>query len=189
MGAMGGTYVRDRSANRSWLVQGRVTLPFESTIWMDRQIADVLADRAVRVVLSGGDVPSVAMSRADDGKAVIAGMPDDRAIKTADADRVLSLFTAMNFDDVRSAAGLSADPAGRTAEMTTADGLVLRLIPVRDGEATFWRLEASASTDAAKAEADRINALGSRFVYRLPIFKSDVVGFGPDQLTQPAQGS
>jgi hypothetical protein len=189
MGAMGGTYVRDRATNRSWLVQGRVTLPFEANVWMDRQIADVPADRAAAVVLSGGDVPTLTMTRAADGKAVIAGMAEGREMKTADADRVLSLFTAMNFDDVKGAQGLSVDPAGRSAEVTTTDGLVLRLKPVRDGEATLWRLEATATADAAKAEADRINALGGRFVYRLPIFKADVVGFGPEQVTQPARGS
>jgi hypothetical protein len=189
MGAMGGTYVRDRATNRSWLVQGRVTLPYESNIWMDRQIADVPADRVAKVVLTGGDVPTLTMTRAADGKAVVADLPEGREVKTADADRVLGLFAAVNFDDVKGAQGLSVDPAGRTAELTTTDGLVLRLKPVKDGEATLWQLEAAAIADAAKPEADRINGLGTRFLYRLPIFKSDVVGFGPEQVTQPARGS
>jgi len=188
LGGSGGLYVRDQG--RAWLVQGRVPLPYEPMVWLDRQAVDVGPDRLAEVKLMDGGTVLARLAREGDGALALDEVPEGREGDKVQTDRVAGLFERMIFEDVRAAAGLAADASGRWAEAGTKDGLVLRARPAREGDQVWWLLSAEAgatASDEVRAEAERLNAHLARFAYKLPVWKVEVLNLPPEILTRARQ--
>lgn len=187
VGGTGGLYVRRGGEDQAWLVSGQVRLPGGPTGWLDTQVADVAAPRVASVALTGGGKDPVRLSRAGEGW-TLERMPRGRTLDSGKAERVAALGSLLTLEDVRPVAGLKGD--GRRAEVTTSDGLVLRLARVA-GEAEPWVLvTAEARADTARAEAEAITKRMEGVAVRLPAFKAELLDMAPaDLLAEEAPGS
>ena len=151
-------YVRTGDDPQAWLVEG--SLPGGRTIidWVDRIVVRIDRERlrAVEVVHADGAVVAVGRSRPTDLDFTLqGGVPEGREIdaqyRINDIGRVLE---ELRFEDVAPASELDFSGAvDKRLEITTFDGLRIRMETVmRDGEA-FARLSAEADETLAEADA------------------------------------
>ncbi|MCP5153201.1 MAG: DUF4340 domain-containing protein [Ectothiorhodospiraceae bacterium] len=192
-------YVRRPSESQSWLVEGRLPLGGKVSDWVDDSVARISRERTrdVRVIHPDGETVAVRQKEPAGWDYVLRDVPEGMAVPEGDEWRVSDIGRGMadlDFDDVRAA----SDPPdgavpGFTVEAETYDGLRVRMETVRAGEVTYGKLSAEfdeslvdptlaaderlkdklASADAVRAEAERLNAKWSGWLYAIKKFKSD----------------
>ena len=159
-------YIRTGDDPQAWLVEG--SLPGGRTIidWVDRLVARIDRERlrTVEVVHADGAVVAVHRSRPTDVDFTLqGGVPKGREIdaqyRIDDIGRVLE---ELRFEDVVPASELDFSGAvDKRLEITTFDGLRIRMETVMRDGAAFARLRAEADETLVEAVAEASGTAGS----------------------------
>ena len=159
-------YIRTGDDPQAWLVEG--SLPGGRTIidWVDRLVARIDRERlrAVEVVHADGAVVAVHRSRPTDVDFTLqGGVPEGREIdaqyRIDDIGRVLE---ELRFEDVVPASELDFSGAvDKRLEITTFDGLRIRMETVMRDGAAFARLRAEADETLVEVVAEASGTSGS----------------------------
>lgn len=197
--ARGGTandavYIRKANENQTWLAKGKLSLDKGPVSWLDRLLADVPRERVRTVTVSqpDGTVITVSRDKPADKDFTLAGIPKGKKAKSEyDVNAVAGPLEHLELDDVKPAADIHIPPQPGTSQITTFDGLVVRIELVPSGDQTWVRFNAKyeppatpPSDDDAKAaklkpaddvkkEADALNAKSQAWVYKIPDWKLD----------------
>jgi hypothetical protein len=196
-------YVRRAGEARSYLVRPNLTLETTAARWLDTRLVDIKADRVQRFTAKvSGSVAYVAQRAkvSDAGLKVSSAAPLSGKSQTAKpqafemgADQVAALlgnWVGLTFDDVRARGTAPAATTGERdqIELTTFDGLNLKLEGQREGERRWVRVTAqaaaptsppasppAASQAAVQTEAKQIQAKAASVEYELPSWKYDAI--------------
>ena len=162
----GEIFVRRPGDNQSWLAEGSLSVDADPTSWLDRDIMNIGHDRIASVVV--GD-QALVFGQAD-GKLALTQPTDHPALtdyKVEDVGRALETLTLQS---VKADADVTDAEAGH-AVFTTGDGLVVTVQVFHADKDVWARFSASAMSDKAKAEADRLNARIAGWTYQIGSWK------------------
>lgn len=168
-GGTDGVYVRKPGDAQSWLARGTLDLAGETTLWLDRKVVNIAANKVKEAVLTQPDGAKLDIVRdKPDGKFALKGAPADTKLKS---DTVLvepaTALEDLDLADVRPAGDLPFPAEGVAhAEVTTYDGLTIKAALFEKDGKTWARFEASGTGDAQK-QASALNAKLGRWVYQL----------------------
>lgn len=176
-GGTDGIYVRKPGDAQSWLARGTLDLATDASGWLDRNIVDLPRDKVKEVVLTQPDGSKLDLAH---------DKPEDKlALKDAPADTTLKSDTALvepttalaslTLSDVRPAAEMpfAAEGVSR-AEITSFDGLTVKLALVDKDGKSWARLEASGTGEAEK-QAQQLNARLAPWAYAIPDYKAKLL--------------
>ncbi|MDX1540921.1 MAG: DUF4340 domain-containing protein [Geminicoccaceae bacterium] len=165
-----GTYIRFADEEQSWLASGRIELPAEPALWLERRVVDLAGDEVVSISVEPPDGEAYTLAREDegwildDGSAEMAGDQDPGELSGA--------LEALEHQGVRPAAEVAWPEVAWRFRFTTEKGLevAVRLAEV-EGE-PWAQLEASTNlTDDGQEAVERAAAISARtegWAYRLP---------------------
>lgn len=126
-----GTYVRRADDAQSWLASGSFVPDHDTANWLQRELADIAADRIAEVTITHADGKAVHLAKDAKGDAnfELADVPKGRE---AGADYALngpaSLLSGLRFDDVLPAAGTPPADDALKAHLVGFDGLVIDVV-------------------------------------------------------------
>jgi hypothetical protein len=173
-GGSDGVYVRKPGQAQSWLARGTLQVDGDTAQWLDRNIVDLPRDKVKEAVLIQPDGAKLD---------IVHDKPEDPLqLKDAPADAKLKSDTALveptttlaslTLSDVRPATELPLPAEGVAhAEITSFDGLTIKLA-LFDHDGKSWaRLEASGSGEAEK-QAETLNARLKNWIYAIPDYKA-----------------
>lgn len=201
-----GTFVRRTGENQVFLARGRFAPERDAAKWLDRRVANVERERVARIELVAidGEILSAGKASPGDNDVELAGVPEDRKIKSSfDVNLLASAFEGLDLDDVRKADGLDFDAARERAEYRTFDGLVLRVDFVQERDLRWARVTASfeapavpvdpgahpnarlQTAEAAAKQAEEIAARARGWAFRFPDFKIEQMTRRVADLVEP----
>jgi hypothetical protein len=159
-------YVRRPGESQAWLAEGRLAVDADPQLWLDRDIANLAADRIRRVDVRRSGEPALVLAR-DDGAPRLhveapadAPPPDEVAL-----DEVARAFEYLTFLEVRPAAGIPGKPLGES-RFDLADGLAIHVAPALDDGNVWIRLRAEGG-----AEAQRLNGRWGSWAFQVGVWK------------------
>lgn len=182
-----GIYVRCPNEQRSWLAQGTLDPGEDATDWIDRKVASIAADRIREASFLQPDGSKLSLSRGKPGEdLVLAGAPADAKYAQNDARaEVLRMFDPFEIADARPAAAVESPKTGPSrAEWTSFDGLTLTATGFDEND-THWIRLSAAGEGPAKAEAERLDAQWSRWLYAVPAYKAGIIRTGRSDIVEP----
>lgn len=200
-----GQYLRMAGEDQCWFVGGELSLPYQPTAWLDKEVANVNQLDVARVTLVRGE-ESFTITRPDDATPwTLAELPEGRALKEfAPFGSLANVLGYLNFDDVAPAADERfARGADVAAEFACFNGASLRLECWNLGDAEtpeLWARMASAAPaepapEAAEGEeaprgpsAETLagwEAKWNGWVYKLPAYKGSALLQGLDDWLEP----
>jgi hypothetical protein len=190
-GGTDGIYVRKPDDAQAWLARGTLDLATDAAGWLDRNIVDLPRDKVKEVVLTQPDGGTLDITH---------DKPEDAlALKSAPADAKLKSDTALvepttalaslTLSDVRPAAEMPfpADGVAR-AEITSFDGLTIKVALVDKDGKSWAKLEASGTGEAEK-QAMTLNAKLQNWVFAIPDYKAKSLRTKLADVTAPPQPS
>lgn len=172
-------YVRRPGDKQSWLAEGPLRIDDNPANWLDRNVVNIGHDRIVSATTSTGLTFGLIGGRWALVKP--ADYPALEDYKVADVESALEQVT---FEQVKPDADLQAEPAGDSV-FTTKDGLAVTVHVFHAGKDIWSQFAAAASSDTAKAEADRLNGLWSGWSYQLGTWKEKSLVPALDDLKAP----
>jgi hypothetical protein len=173
-------YVRRPEQNQSWLAEGSLQVDTDPASWLDRSIIDIGADRVASVVV--GD-QALAFGRAD-RKFVLTRPAEHPKLDDYKIDQVARGLSKLTFEDVKADAdGPGAEAAH--AVFTTGDGLAVTVRVFHADKDVWVRLAAAGSADAAKTEADKLNARLAGWSYQVGSWQERSLAPTLDELKAP----
>lgn len=164
-------YVRKANENQSWLAKMPAPPPLGLDAWMDRDIVSVDRARIARVEFAPASGPAFTLVRDTPQTPAFRfkALPPGREPALEAIDNAGAGLSAFAFEDVAPRGTFDFSNGARIVTRTF-DGLVVAVEAVREGDAVWARLTASAApgaNDAAK-EARAINAKVYGWAFRLP---------------------
>ena len=204
-------YIRTGDDPQAWLVEG--SLPGGRAIidWVDRLVARIDRERlrAVEVVHADGMTVAVGKRHPADVDFILQGVPEGREIDAQYRINDIGRFLEdLRFEDVVPASALDfSGPVDKRVQVTTFDGLRIRMETVVRGGKAFARLRAEAdetlveaagkasgtadgplhTLEEVRAEAGTLNARWTGWAYELPSFKRDYIARRVDELIRPLE--
>lgn len=197
-------YVRIPSEDQAWLAEGSVLLPRNETEWLNTQLTNIELKRLAGLVIRHGDGETIRIEKAS------ADAQDFAVVEPQQNEKVRSAFTVNNMaqsmaqlvlqDVVASDSNPLAEPLHFSAELTTFDGLKVKLDVAKSGEEFLARISAEkiateesadAQFDTAKldstsqptqpkadpiAEAKAIQEIGGKWHFKLSSFAVESIG-------------
>lgn len=160
-------YVRRPGETQAWLAEGTLQVDADPQLWFDRDIMNIDHARITRVEATRADT-TLTLARTD-GKLTLtepAEHPKLDDYRLDDISRALELLT---LQDVQSDKKPVGEEVGH-AVFTTTDGLAIT-VRVFHADKDIWVRFAAAGTDAAKAEADRLQARLAGWTFQLGAWK------------------
>jgi hypothetical protein len=186
-----GIYVRHVGDQQAWLAAGSLTLAGEARDWIDRKVAAIPEKRVKDVSITQPDGAKVTLTREKpEDKLTIADAPPD-AKYTGDYQRseIAGMFEPLDLSDVKAAAAIELPKEGvTTAQWVTFDGLTIDA-STADKDGAHWVWLKASGTDAAKAEADQLNARWSPWVFSVPDYKANAMKTKRTDLLEQPKGS
>ena len=178
-GGNDGVYVRLPGEAQSWLARGTLDLETDTVQWLDRRVVDIDQKRIAQAVLThDGETLTITRDKPED-KFSLKELPANRTLKS---DTTLvepaTVLSALDLTDVRKAADLPFPKDGiATATYKTFDGLTVQATILKQGEADWMTLGATAAegNDKAQDEAKTLNAKWSPWVYGIPSYKANAL--------------
>ena len=161
-------YVRRVGENQAWLAEGTLQVDADPQLWLDRDILNIDHARVARVEAVRGDA-TVVLTKGPDGKLVVSTPPEHQKLddyRVEDVGRALELLT---FQDVQNNQRPVGKEVGQTT-FTTTDGLAIKA-RVFHGEKDIWVRFSVSGPDAAKAEAERLQARLAGWTFQLGAWK------------------
>lgn len=173
-----GRYIRKPGEKRSWLAEGKLTVPNAVKNWVTPQFLHVASKRVDTVVVTqpNGQIMSVKRENPKSKKFLLQNTPPARKIEyQSDIDNMGDGLDKLELEDVMAAGKIAFPPLKTTStKIKTYDGLVMDVQMLEKGE-NFWAVFKASTGDGAnddvKKEAENINAEVSKWVYQLPAFK------------------
>lgn len=185
-------YVRKPGDEQSWLASGRIEVFENATGWLDATMIRIERTRIRAAETVQPDGTALQISRTDPrGRDFdVDNVPEGGKVSFETAPNALgSALTYVSFDDVRPAAEVDFENAGK-AVFSTFDGLVVTTELADIDDVTWVRFSAAfdeeavaldglseddakemKSADDVKAEAEQINMRYGVWAYRLPDYK------------------
>ncbi len=173
-------FVRAPDAPTSLLATPQVVADAAPRRWLATQLLDVPADRIRRVSITARGQPAYIAERGGDGSGplTLTAVPPGRAVASADTVEALAAaLVDLRIDDVVSPGDAAAAslPSGAEARYTTRDGLTIDIRERESGTRRVITVEATGDTDAARAEAQGINARVRGREFEIPAYKASVL--------------
>ncbi len=173
-------FVRLPDAATSLLAKPQVAADAAPRRWLATQLLDVPAERVRRVSITTRGQPTYIAERGGDGTGPLAltAVPPGREVASpASVEALAAALVDLRCDDVIAPSGATPAslPSGAEARFETRDGLTLDLRERESGALRLITIEASGSTDTARAEAERINARVRGREFEIPPYKASVL--------------
>jgi hypothetical protein len=195
-------YVRRAGDPQAWLAKGRLTVNRDWLLWLDRSMTDVARERVRQAAIDLPDGARTVVSRPTPAERdfVVAAVPEGRKPKSGwEVGSVAAAFERLEFEDVRKADGVSMPVGGPQAAIATFDGLTVTARFVDIDGAPWAAISAVADPPAqlpeggtalkpaaeVRAEADRINARLSPWLFKLPVFNLENMRRRTQDLLEP----
>jgi hypothetical protein len=190
-GGTDGIYVRQPGDPQAWLTRGTLDLATDASGWLDRNIVDLPRDKVKEVVLSqpDGGALDIAHDKPEDALA-LKGAPADTKLKSDTAlVEPTTALASLTLSDVRPAAEMPfpADGVSR-AELTSFDGLTIKVALIDKDGKSWAKLEASGTGEAEK-QATSLNAKLQNWVFAIPDYKAKSLRTKLADLTAPPKPS
>jgi hypothetical protein len=190
-GNVDGVYVRKPSDPQSWLARGTLDVAGDTTSWLERGIVDLPRDTVKEVVLTQPDGSKLDIAHDQpDAPLALKGAPADAKPKgdTALVEPTTAL-ASLTLSDVRPAAEVPLPADGVShADITSFDGLTVK-VALFDKDGKSWaRFEASGTGDAEKPAA-ALNAKLAPWVYALLDYKAKALRTKLADVTEAAKPS
>lgn len=174
-------YVRRPGEDQAWLAEGRLPLESDPQLWIDRDLANIPAERILRVEATRlGGAPPVVLVRA-------AGAPPARLLVEAPADipepeevtldEVARAFEYLTFLEVLPEAEIPGTPLG-IGRFGLEGGTVVVVRPSLDPNGLWIRLRAEGEGEEAAA----LNARWGGWAYKVGIWKEKAFLPRPEDL-------
>jgi hypothetical protein len=208
-----GQYMRLKGEDQCWFAAGELSLPYEPTAWLDKEIANVNQQDVARIVLVRGP-ESFTITRPDDAAPwSLAELPEGRKLKEfAPFGSLANALGYLNFEDVAPAADERfARGPDLVAEFACFNQASIRLEGWKIGEGETPEIwvrpastpppaaapsegEAAGGEDAASGETLRgpsaetlagWEAKWNGWAYRLPDWKAKALQQGLDDWLEP----
>ncbi|MGO8915990.1 MAG: DUF4340 domain-containing protein [Stellaceae bacterium] len=190
-GGTDGIYARKPGDAQSWLASGTLELPGDTAPWLDPAIIDVPRDKVKEVVLiqPDGSKLDIAHDKAEEALA-LKGAPADTKLKSDTAlVEPTTALASLTLSDVRPATDLPLPQADVSrAEVTTFDGLVVKLALVDKDGKSWARFEVSGTGEAEKP-AQALDAKLRPWVFAIPDYKAKTLRTKLADVTAPPKSS
>ena len=136
-------YVRRPGESQAWLAEGRLPADADAQLWLDRDVANLAADRIRRVLVRRAGEPELLLVRGEEAEAKLRleQPADPRPLDEVSLDEVARGFEFLTFLDVRPVAGMPGTALGES-RFALIDGLAVTVAPSHDGETLWIRLAA-----------------------------------------------
>ncbi len=159
-------YVRRPAESQAWLAEGRLPADSDAQLWLDRDIANIAADRIRRVTIRRGGEPELVLARGDEAEAKLRlEQPiDPRPLDEVSLDEIGRSFEFLTFLDVKPAAETPGTALGET-RFDLIDGMAVTVAPSHDGETVWIRLAAEGPG------SEPLNARWRPWVYQVGVWK------------------
>jgi hypothetical protein len=155
-------YVRRPGEDQSWLAEGKLALDTDPQLWVDRDIANISAERLRQVTVRRAGQDPLTLTRSGEAGAKLhptaPGLP---ATDEVALDEVSRAFEFLTFLDVKPAAEAPGEPLGESRFEFT-NGLAVTVRPRKAGDALWVQLQAEGGEEAA-----RLNARWDGWAYQL----------------------
>lgn len=186
----GGVYIRRPGEDQTWLASGGAEITDEWLNWLERKIVNVNTARVKRIVIRhpDGQTLSVSKTSAEMKDFAIDDMPEGKKlILKSGPNAVGASLNALQLDDIEKASQPFDPKETVSTEVTTFDGLTLKVLTVkRDGD--FWlRLEATAEAGGdgeAAREADEIMARTGGWIYKISAYAASNIARRMENLVE-----
>jgi hypothetical protein len=173
-----GTYVRRPDAAQAWLAEGSPDASVVALDWLDKSVAALPPARFRRIVTAQPDGARLELvrSRPEDEFVLPDAPADAKYFHPYKRTDLAGLLNGLEFSDVKAAAGVPL-PADRTvrAEFSGFDGLVVTASLAELDGVQWIKISAVATDAAARAEARRLDAAWSRWLYAIPDFRANAL--------------
>ncbi len=158
-------YARRPGESRAWLAEGRLGADADPSLWIDRDLANLAPARLRRVEVTRTGHPPLILARAGEVDAPLDIVtPADAPVADRIAlDEVGRAFDGLTFIEVRAEA---PGEAMGEARFHYTDDLTIALLPHREGELFWVRLNAEGGE-----EAERLNARFRGWAFQLGLWK------------------
>ncbi len=186
-----GLFVRKSNENQSWLVKSPSEIKATPSDWMDKTVVNIDRSRVARVEVQPEKGPAYTVSRSKPSEEsfTVSPLPKGRELAYAGvADGAASGLADFSFDDIQPASSVDfANPGRETVH--TFDGLDVTVETVKQGDATWVRVEASAEPGQAAAakEALKINDRAGMWAYKLQGYKAESLAAPLESLLKPKE--
>jgi hypothetical protein len=159
-------YVRRPGESQAWLAEGRLAVDADPQLWLDRDIANLAAERIRRVDIRRSGEPALVLARTDGAPRLHVEVPADAPPADEVAlDEVARAFEYLTFLEVRPAAGIPGRPLGES-RFDLADGLAIHVAPALDDGNVWIRLRAEGGE-----EAQRLNGRWGPWAFQVGVWK------------------
>ena len=159
-------YVRRPGESQAWLAEGRLAADADPQLWLDRDIANLPAERVRRVEVRRSGEPPLVLSRADGEPRLHVDQPAGTpAADEVALDEILRAFEYLTFLEVRPAAAIPGTPVGES-RFDLADGLAIHVAPALEEGNVWIRLRADGGE-----EAQRLNGRWGPWAFQVGVWK------------------
>ncbi len=177
------SYVRPADSELSLLVSPQIRPEAEPRRWIDRTVVDIPQDRiqTVEIAPTSGRSYRVTRESKEQENFTVPDLPKGRELSSPGAANPLANgLASFSLDDVRRADEAAKDgkdsksaKGAPRATFHTFDGLQIELRGHEDGDRHFVSLVANATSEEARAEADRLNERFGGWLLEIPGYKYD----------------
>lgn len=195
-------YVRRTDETQTYLAEGSLELKGKAPLWLFREVVDVPQASIQRALLvtEEGDRTELERETAEGRDFRIVDLPEGRKVDSQYAvNNAATVLDKLMFDDVRTADGLTFDPALGHAEFTTKDGLLYTVEFAQDPSdsgteaPTRWmRVRITVPTDApeeARVLAEKHRKQTETWAFRISDWEMERLTATAETLTKPAEAS
>ena len=170
----GGTYMRIRGKDESWLIEGTVTLGEGPADWVSKRLLDVKSDAMKRLEITSPTKGKVAVSRnaVTDKDFKLEDIPAGKRQRGQwETNQMPKAFEALDLIELKRADEVEfGATATYKGQFQTFDGLLINTEAAKLGKRYWVRISASTNEDAndeAKKRAEAINVRHKGFVYEV----------------------
>jgi hypothetical protein len=186
-GGTDGIYVRKPGDAQTWLARGTLDLATDASGWLDHNIVDLPRDKVKEVVLTQPDGAAIDIAH-DKPEDVLAlkGAPADTKLKSDTAlVEPTTALASLTLSDVRPVAEMPFPTDGVSrAELTSFDGLTIKVALIDKDGKSWAKLEASGTGEAEK-QAATLNAKLQNWVFAIPDYKAKSLRITLADVTAP----
>jgi len=174
----GSVYLRVAGTAQSLLASPQLTPDADPRHWLDHSILDIPAEQVSEVDVKAVSGPEYAVKRG-----TVSPIPKGRELADPGAPTAQAgALVGLQLDDVRKA---TAHAPAAQATFRTADGLILTLAGIQEGETRYLTVIAGASAPALQQRVRDLNARLAGWEFELPGYRYDTLFRPLEQLLKP----
>jgi len=174
-----GIYIRRPGEAQTWFAMGEVKGGPELKDWVALTAFEIASDKIVRVTIEHPGETPIVVEKGDGKEAKFklgTPLPEGAKLKQGvQIDPMATGFASIELEDVRRLAQTPAGDKVTVLKLEIDGGLVVTFRVRKDGEASWLSLAAAGEGDAAKKQADAINARAAGWEFKIPQWKVDQI--------------